>query len=96
MQVEISTCLAALNAAWQRYGTALEQQLDTVPIDALNRDFLAAQEGLAVCGIAEHLLVYDAATMTFSLPTDLPADGQWGDDDPVGPERHGVSCSQAR
>ena len=82
MQVEISTCLAALNAAWQRYGTALEQQLDTVPIDALNRDFVAAQEGLVACGIAEHRLVYDAATMTFLLPNDIPADDQWGDDDP--------------
>lgn len=82
MQVEISKYVAALNAAWQRYGTALEQQLDTVPMDALNRDFVAAQEGLAACGIAENMLVYDAATMTFSLPTGIPVDSRWGDDDP--------------
>ena len=82
MHEEISKCLAALNAAWQRYGRALEQQLDTVPMDALNRDFVAAQEGLAACDIVENMLVYDSATMTFSLPTDIPADGWWGDDEP--------------
>jgi hypothetical protein len=60
--------LAALNATWQRYARALEQQLDTIPMDALNRDFVAAREGLAACGIAESMLVYDSATMTFSLP----------------------------
>ena len=82
MHKEISKRIAALNAAWQRYGRALEQQLDTVPMDALNHDFVAAQEGLAACGIAENMLVYDSATMTFSLPTDIPGDGRWGDDDP--------------
>ena len=81
MHEEISKRVAALNAAWQRYGRALEQQLDTIPMDALNHDFVAAQEELAACGIAESMLVYDSATMTFFLPTDIPADGRWGDDD---------------
>ncbi len=82
MHEEISKYVATLNTAWQQYGRALEQQLDTVPMDALNHDFVAAQEGLAACGIAEYMLVYDSATMTFSLPTDIPTDGRWGDDDP--------------
>jgi hypothetical protein len=82
MHEEISKYIAALNAAWQRYGRALEQQLDTVPMDALNHDFVAAQEELAACGIAESMLVYDSATMTFLLPTDTPTDDRWGDDDP--------------
>jgi hypothetical protein len=81
MHEEISKHIAALNAAWQRYGRAIEQQLDTVPMDALNRDFVAAREVLAACGIAESMLVYDSATMTFFLPTDIPADDRWGDDD---------------
>ena len=88
MHEEINKYLAALNAAWQRYGKAIALQLDTVPMDALNHDFVAAQEELAACGIAEHMLVYDSATMTFSLPTDIPADGQWGDDDPVSAGMH--------
>jgi hypothetical protein len=70
MNEEIRKHLAALNATWQRYARAIEQQLDTIPMDALNRDFVAAQEGLAACGIAESMLVYDSATMTFSLPND--------------------------
>ena len=70
MNEEIRKYLAALNTAWQRYARAKEQQLDTVPVDALNRDFVAAREGLAACGIAESMLVYDSATMTFSLPDD--------------------------
>ena len=70
MNEDIRKHLAALNAAWQRYARAREQQLDTVPMDALNRDFVAAQEGLAARGIAENMLVYDSATMTFSLPDD--------------------------
>ena len=82
MHEEISKYLAALNAAWQRYGRALEQQLDTVPMDALNHDFVAAQEELAACGIAKSMLVYDSTAMTFLLPTDIPADGWQGDDDP--------------
>ena len=65
---EIRKHLAALNAAWQLYARAIEQQLDTVPVDALNRDFVAAQEELAACGIAVSMLVYDSARMTFSLP----------------------------
>ena len=68
MPEEIRKHLAALNAAWQRHARASEQQLDTIPIEALNRDFVAVREGLAACGIAEDLLVYDSVTMTFSLP----------------------------
>ena len=68
MKEEIRQHVAALNAIWQLYARAIEQQLDTVPIDALNRDFVAAREGLAACGIAESMLVYDSAMMTFSLP----------------------------
>jgi hypothetical protein len=82
MNKEISKHVAALNAAWQLYARAIEQQLDTVPMDALNRDFVAAQEGLAACGIAESMLVYDSARMTFSVPTDIPADGRESNDDP--------------
>ena len=70
MNKEIRKHLAALNATWQRYARAIEQQLDTIPMDALNRDFVAAREGLAACGIAESMLVYDSATITFSLPND--------------------------
>ncbi len=70
MNEEIRKHLAAVNATWQRYARAIEQQLDTIPMDALNRDFVAAREGLAACGIAESMLVYDSATMTFSLPDD--------------------------
>ncbi len=70
MNEEIRKHLAALNATWQRYARAIEQQLDTIPMDALNRDFVAAREGLAACGIAESMLVYDSATITFSLPND--------------------------
>lgn len=68
MNEDIRKHLAALNAAWQRY--AREQELDTIPMDALNRDFVAALEGLAVYGITESMLVYDSVTMTFSLPDD--------------------------
>lgn len=68
MNEEIRQHVAALNAVWQLYARAIEQQLDTVPIDALNHDFVAAREGLADCGIAEDMLVYDSTTMTFSLP----------------------------
>lgn len=65
---EIRRQLAALNAVWQLYARAIEQELDTIPIDALNRDFVAAREGLVACGIAENMLIYDSTTMTFSLP----------------------------
>ncbi|HEX7736692.1 MAG TPA: hypothetical protein VF458_17730 [Ktedonobacteraceae bacterium] len=71
MNEEIRSCLATLNATWQRYAIALEQQLDTIPMSALNRDYLAAWEGLDACGIAEWMLVYDNETLTFSLPDDL-------------------------
>ncbi len=70
MNEDIRKHLAALNAAWQRYARAIEQELDTIPMDALNRDFIAARKGLAAFGIAESMLVYDSATMTFSLPDD--------------------------
>ncbi len=69
MNEEIHTRIAALNAAWQRYTRAIEQELDTVPMAALNRDYLAAWEGLDACGIAEWMLVYDPVTFTFSLST---------------------------
>jgi hypothetical protein len=68
MHEEIRQHIAALNAVWQLYARAIEQQLDTIPIEALNRDFVAAREGLAGCGIVESMLVYDSVTMTFSLP----------------------------
>lgn len=68
MREEIRKHVAALNVAWQRYAKAEGEQLDPVALDALNRDYLAAWEGLDVCGIPEWMLVYDPATMTFSLP----------------------------
>ena len=68
MNEEIRQHVAALNAVWQLYARAIEQELDTIPIDALNRDFVVAREGLAACGISESMLEYDSATMTFSLP----------------------------
>jgi hypothetical protein len=37
----------------------------------LNRDYLAAWEGLDAHGIAEWMLLYDPETLTFSLPTML-------------------------
>jgi len=70
MNEDIRKHLAALNAAWQRYARAREQELDTIPMEALNRDFVAALEGLAAYGITESMLVYDSVTMTFSLPDD--------------------------
>lgn len=68
MDEDIRKHLAALNATWQRYARAIEQQLDTIPMDALNRDFVAAWEGLSAHGIVESMLIYDFTTMTFSLP----------------------------
>jgi hypothetical protein len=70
MHEEIRKHLAALNAAWQRYAKAIEQQLDTIPIYALNRDTGKARQGLTALGIAESMLVYDSATIPFSLPDD--------------------------
>jgi hypothetical protein len=70
MNEEIRKHLAALNATWQLYARAIEQQLDTIPMDALKRDFVQAREELAALGTAESMLVYDSATMTFSLPDD--------------------------
>lgn len=70
MSQEIRRRLAALNARWQCYAIAIEQQLDTVPMELLNRDYLAAWQELNACGIAEWMLVYDPPTLTFSLPTD--------------------------
>lgn len=74
MQENIRVHLAALNITWQRYAKALEQHLDTIPMSALNRDYLAAWEGLEACGIAEWMLVYDEATLTFSLPPESLVD----------------------
>ena len=68
MDEKIHERVAALNAAWQRYARAKEQQLDTVPMDALKRDYLVAREGLDACGIAEWMLEYDPAMLSFSLP----------------------------
>ena len=69
MHEEIREHLAALNATWQRYASIEEERVDPVTLDALNRDYLAAWEGLDACGIAEWMLVYDPETMTLSLPT---------------------------
>lgn len=68
MKEKINQSLAALNAAWQRYSNVANEQLDSVTADALNRDYLAAWEGLDRCGIAEWMLEYDPLTLTFSLP----------------------------
>ena|SRR5436309_2746309 len=68
MKEEIRKHVAALNAAWRRYGRAVEQGIDSVPMDALNRDFLVALEGLESFGITERELRYDSETMTFSVP----------------------------
>jgi len=67
MNEEIRKHLAALNAVWRLYSRAVEQEIDTVPMDALNHDYLAALDGLVAFGIAESELVYNSATMTFSL-----------------------------
>jgi hypothetical protein len=70
MNEDIRKHLAALNTAWQRYAIAREQELDTIPMDALSHDLVVALEGLATYGITESMLVYDSVTMTFSLPDD--------------------------
>lgn len=68
MNEEIRKQVNALNVAWQRYARAREQQLDTVPVEALKRDYLKAWERLDACGIAKWMLVYDPTTLVFSLP----------------------------
>jgi hypothetical protein len=70
MNEKIREHLAALNATWQRYARAIEQQLDTIPRYALNRDFVQAREELASLGITASMLMYDSARMTFSLLDD--------------------------
>ncbi len=67
MNEEMREHLAELNTTWQRYARAIEQHIDTIPIYALNRDFVHAREKLASLGITESMLVYDSTTMTFSL-----------------------------
>jgi len=67
MNEKIREHMAELNATWQRYARAIEQQLDTIPMYALQRDFVQAREELASLGITESMLVYDSARMTFSL-----------------------------
>jgi hypothetical protein len=64
--------LAALHTAWQRSAPAEEEPVDPITLDALNRDYLTAWEGLHACGMAEWMLVDDPETLTFSLPL-LPA-----------------------
>ena len=76
MNEEVTKHLAKLNITWQRYAKAREQEIDTIPMDALNHDYLSAWEGLDTCGIAEWMLVYDPLTCTFSLPTTLPIPDQ--------------------
>lgn len=65
-----SSYLAALNAAWQRYARAMEQQVDTLPTDTLSRD-------LATSGIVESMLEYDPTRTTFFLPMtiEMASDG---------------------
>ncbi len=67
MNEEMREHLAELNTTWQRYARAIEQHIDTIPIYALNRDFVHAREKLAALGITASMLVYDSTTMTFSL-----------------------------
>lgn len=67
MNEEIREHLAELNATWQRYARAIEQDIDTIPIYALNRDFVHARGKLASLGITASMLEYDSTTMTFSL-----------------------------
>jgi hypothetical protein len=55
-------------------------------MNALNRDYLAAWEGLDACGIEEWMLIYDAATLTFSLPSDRVADLIVGSDEISAPQ----------
>lgn len=85
MNKDIRARLATLNAAWQRYARALEQQLDTVPMSALNHDYLVAWEELDACGIAGWMLTYDPITLTFFL-SDGPFAENVYDDETVDPE----------
>lgn len=97
MNEDVRKQLAALNITWQRYARALEQDLDSIPTEALKSDYLVARDGLAALGVTENKLVYDFARMTFSLPeteistkddllspvqSDLAVDRQENDDDP--------------
>ena|SRR5579885_1615929 len=77
MSEEIRKHLAALNTTWQRYARAIEQDLDSIPREALKNDYLSARNELTALGIAEDMLVYDFASMTFSLPI---AEGTTTDD----------------
>lgn len=77
MNEEIRRRLAKLNEVWQQYARTAEGQLDPVRVEALNRESCAAWEALDACGIAEWMLEYDPATLTFSLPTT----GKMADDD---------------
>lgn len=76
MNKEIRKQVNALNVAWQRYARAREQQLDTVPMEALKRDYRRAWERLDACGIAEWMLVYDPTTLAFSLPEERIAEDE--------------------
>lgn len=69
MNERVRIHLALLNAAWQRYARTTAEQRDPNVTERLRHDYLAAWEGLDACGIAEWMLVYDSATLTFSLPT---------------------------
>lgn len=69
MNEEIRGRIAALNVAWQRYVRTAEQQPDPAITEALKRDYHAAWEELDAYRIAEWMLEYDPATLTFSLPT---------------------------
>ena len=78
MNEEIRQRVAALNAVWQRYARTAEGHLDPARAEALNRDYRAAWEALDACGIAEWMLEYDPAMLTFSLPTaGKMADDEW-------------------
>jgi hypothetical protein len=69
MNEEIRSRLATLNAVWQRYTRTAQGHPNPATAEALNRDYVAAWEGLDACGIAEWMLEYDPTTLTFSLPT---------------------------
>lgn len=78
MKEEIRRRLAALNAVWQRSVRTADEHLDLASAEILNRDYLAAWEELDACGVAEWMLEYDPATLTFSLSmTGKMADDDW-------------------
>lgn len=76
MNEKIRMRIAELNAALQRYARTATEQVDPVAVEALNREYIKAWEGLDACGIAEWMLVYDPKTLTFSLK----AQGEMSDD----------------